>query len=53
MPADLSSSARGCAEHAFPFLECELYFAGSGLAVEAGLYAMCLIMSGVFDQFPG
>ncbi len=35
-----------------PFLDYGLYFAGWGFAVEAGLHAMRLIMSGVFDQFP-
>jgi len=35
-----------------PFLDYGLYFAGWGFAVEAGLHAMRLIMSGVFDHFP-
>lgn len=35
-----------------PFLDYGLYFAGWGFAVETGLHAMRLIMSGVFDRFP-
>ncbi|HEV7610761.1 MAG TPA: amidohydrolase family protein [Steroidobacteraceae bacterium] len=35
-----------------PFLEYGLYFAGWGFAAEAGLHAMRLIMSGVFERFP-
>ena len=36
-----------------PFLKYGLYFAGWGFAAEAGLHAMRLIMSGLFDRFPG
>jgi 2,3-dihydroxybenzoate decarboxylase len=35
-----------------PFLDYGLYFAGWGFAVETGLHAMRLIMSGVFERFP-
>ena len=35
-----------------PFLDYGLYFAGWGFAVETGLHAMRLIMSGTFDRFP-
>ena len=35
-----------------PYLDYGLYFAGWGFAIEAGLHAMRLIMSGVFDSFP-
>ena len=35
-----------------PYLEYGLYFAGWGFAAEAGLHAMRLIMSGVFERFP-
>ena len=35
-----------------PFLDYGLYFAGWGFAVETGLHAMRLIMSGVFDRYP-
>lgn len=35
-----------------PFLEYGLYFAGWGFAAEAGLHAMRLIMSGLFERFP-
>jgi 2,3-dihydroxybenzoate decarboxylase len=35
-----------------PFLDYGLYFAGWGFAAEAGLHAMRLIMSGVFERFP-
>ena len=35
-----------------PFLDYGLYFAGWGFAVETGLHAMRLIMSGAFDRFP-
>lgn len=35
-----------------PFLDYGLYFAGWGFAVEAGLHAMRLIMSGTFARFP-
>lgn len=35
-----------------PFLDYGLYFAGWGFAVETGLHAMRLIMSGTFARFP-
>lgn len=35
-----------------PYLDYGLYFAGWGFAIECGLHAMRLIMSGVFDRFP-
>ena len=35
-----------------PFLDYGLYFAGWGFAVETGLHAMRLIMSGTFDRYP-
>jgi 5-carboxyvanillate decarboxylase len=35
-----------------PFLDYGLYFAGWGFAAEAGLHAMRMIMSGVFDRYP-
>ncbi|ATE67359.1 amidohydrolase family protein [Rhizorhabdus dicambivorans] len=35
-----------------PFLDYGLYFAGWGFAVETGLHAMRLIMSGTFERFP-
>jgi 5-carboxyvanillate decarboxylase len=35
-----------------PFLDYGLYFAGWGFAAEAGLHAMRLIMSGLFDHYP-
>jgi 5-carboxyvanillate decarboxylase len=35
-----------------PFLDYGLYFAGWGFAVEAGLHAMRLIMSGAFERYP-
>ena len=35
-----------------PFLDYGLYFAGWGFAVECGLHAMRLIMSGAFDRYP-
>lgn len=35
-----------------PYLDYGLYFAGWGFAAEAGLHAMRLIMSGLFDRFP-
>lgn len=35
-----------------PFLDYGLYFAGWGFAVEAGLHAMRLIMSGAFAKWP-
>jgi len=35
-----------------PYLDYGLYFAGWGFAIETGLHAMRLIMSGVFDRFP-
>jgi 2,3-dihydroxybenzoate decarboxylase len=35
-----------------PFLDYGLYFAGWGFAAEAGLHAMRLIMSGLFDRHP-
>jgi len=35
-----------------PFLDYGLYHAGWGFGAEAGLHAMRLIMSGVFDLFP-
>lgn len=36
-----------------PFLDYGLYFAGWGFAVETGLHAMRLIMSGAFERHPG
>ena len=36
-----------------PFLDFDLYGAIWGFAADASLHAMRLIMSGVFDQFPG
>lgn len=36
-----------------PFLDYGLYFAGWGFAAECGLSAMRLIMSGLFDRYPG
>jgi len=35
-----------------PFLDYGLYFAGWGFAAEAGLHAMRMIMSGLFDRYP-
>jgi 5-carboxyvanillate decarboxylase len=35
-----------------PYLDYGLYFAGWGFAAEAGLHAMRLIMSGIFDRYP-
>ena len=35
-----------------PFLDYGLYFAGWGFAVETGLHAMRLIMSGTFERYP-
>jgi len=35
-----------------PYLDYGLYFAGWGFAAEAGLHAMRLIMSGIFDHLP-
>jgi len=35
-----------------PYLDYGLYFASWGFAAEAGLHAMRLILSGVFDEFP-
>jgi len=35
-----------------PFLDYGLYFAGWGFAVECGLHAMRLIMSGAFERYP-
>jgi 5-carboxyvanillate decarboxylase len=36
-----------------PFLDYGLYFAGWGFAVETATHALRLIMSGLFDRFPG
>ena len=36
-----------------PYLDYGLYFAGWGFSAETGLHAMRLILSGLFDEFPG